>query len=167
MIWPTGRFCRRHPDWAETFSEVWTPGEAAALERLEAFVEDDLSGYKAQARSARQPMARHGSRRIWPWAKSPLPASGTPPRNLRDVPADDVITFRKELVWRDFSYHLLFHNPDLPQRKISTANMTLSPGREPTDAFERWTEGPDRLSRSSMPACASSGGTAGCTTASA
>lgn len=127
------------PDWAKTFSEIWTPGEEAARERLEAFVEDDLSGYKAR----RDLPAADGTSRL-----SPHLALGEispariwhATRNLRDVASDDFITFRKELVWRDFSYHLLFHNPDLPRENLNRKYDGF-PWAGTEDAFKRWTRG--------------------------
>ncbi len=127
------------PDWSQTFSEIWTPGEAAALERLDAFVEDDLSGYKVR----RDFPATDGTSRL-----SPHLAMGEispariwhATRKLKDVPAEDVITFRKELVWRDFSYHLLFHNPQLPTENLNRkydAFVWAGTG----DDFKRWTKG--------------------------
>jgi deoxyribodipyrimidine photo-lyase len=35
------------------------------------------------------------------------------------LPAADAEKFRKEVVWREFSYHLLFHNPDLGSRNYN------------------------------------------------
>ncbi|WP_244490276.1 deoxyribodipyrimidine photo-lyase [Rhizobium sp. Root483D2] len=127
------------PDWAKSFSEVWTPGEAAALERLEAFVDDGLSGYKTRrdlpsvdGTSGLSPYLAMGEispARIWHAT-----------RNLHNVPADDVITFRKELAWRDFSYHLLFHNPDLPRENLNRKYDAFA-WSGTSGAFDRWTKG--------------------------
>jgi deoxyribodipyrimidine photo-lyase len=127
------------PNWAKTFSEIWTPGEAAALERLETFVEGDLSGYKsrrdlpaADGTSGLSPhlaMGEISPARIWHAT-----------RKRTNVPAEDVITFRKELAWRDFSYHLLFHNPDLPFENLNRKYDAFAwTGND--DAFDRWTKG--------------------------
>ncbi|WP_209846874.1 cryptochrome/photolyase family protein [Rhizobium herbae] len=143
--WPRGedlgdwKLLPGKPDWAKTFSEIWVPGEAAALERLEAFVKDGLSGYKTR----RDLPAVDGTSRL-----SPHLAMGEispariwhATRKLKDVPAGDVITFRKELVWRDFSYHLLFHNPDLPRENLNRKYDGFS--WSGTDLwFDRWTKG--------------------------
>jgi deoxyribodipyrimidine photo-lyase len=143
--WPVGddltgwKLLPHKPDWAKTFSEIWTPGEAAAVERLETFIEDGLSGYKtrrdlpaAEGTSGLSPhlaMGEISPARIWHAT-----------RNLRDVPAEDVITFRKELVWRDFSYHLLFHNPDLPKENLNRKYDAFA-WAENDDAFRCWTKG--------------------------
>ncbi|HTO30664.1 MAG TPA: deoxyribodipyrimidine photo-lyase [Pararhizobium sp.] len=127
------------PDWAETFREVWTPGEAAALERLQDFIDETLDGYKAN----RDLPARDGTSRL-----SPHLALGEispariwhATRNLKDVPVEDIVTFRKELVWRDFSYHLLFHNPDLPRENLNRRYDRFE-WADDGDAFKLWTKG--------------------------
>ena len=101
------------PDWAKTFHEIWEPGEAGAHKRLESFVGGAIDGYKirrdwpgAETTSRLSPHLALGEispRRIWQAT-----------RNLPDRIADeDYIHFRKELVWREFSYHLLVHFEDL------------------------------------------------------
>lgn len=127
------------PDWAAEFSDEWTPGEAAAQEKLADFVEDRLAGYG----HARDLPGRDGTSLL-----SPHLALGeiTPgqiwhaTRGLQDVPAADIITFRKELAWRDFSYHLLFHSPQLSSVNIHRKYDDLG-WRDDDDGFRRWTRG--------------------------
>ncbi len=127
------------PDWAKTFNEVWTPGEAAALERLDDFIDQAIDGYKTN----RDLPGRDGTSRL-----SPHLALGEispariwhATRKLKDVPTEDVITFRKELIWRDFSYHLLFHNPDLPRENLNRRYDDFAWVKD-EPAFELWTKG--------------------------
>ncbi|WP_438748373.1 cryptochrome/photolyase family protein [Pararhizobium sp. O133] len=127
------------PDWAEAFREVWTPGEAAALERLQDFIDGTIDGYKTN----RDLPSRDGTSRL-----SPHLALGEispariwhATRNLKDVPVEDVVTFRKELAWRDFSYHLLFHNPDLPRENLNRRYDRFEWGDD-EGAFTLWTKG--------------------------
>ncbi|KQV34327.1 MULTISPECIES: deoxyribodipyrimidine photo-lyase [unclassified Rhizobium] len=127
------------PDWAAAFADQWTPGEAAAQEKLAEFTEERLAGYG----QARDLPGRDGTSLL-----SPHLALGeiTPgqiwhaTQGLKDVPASDVITFRKELAWRDFSYHLLFHNPHLSSVNIHRKYDDLR-WRDDDDGFQRWTRG--------------------------
>jgi deoxyribodipyrimidine photo-lyase len=129
----------KRPDWAARFADIWSPGEAAAHEKLEDFVSGRLAGYK----DARDKPAEDGTSML-----SPHLALGeiTPARiwhatkGLRGVPADDVITFRKELAWRDFSYHLLFHNPEMASVNINR-KYDRFPWRDDDDGFAVWTRG--------------------------
>ncbi len=105
------------PDWAGGLREAWTPGEAGAQERLATFLDDALAGYR-EARdlpdrlstSRLSPHLRFGEispRQIWHATRAALESGDTPGS------AADVEKFFSELGWREFSYHLLFHNPDL------------------------------------------------------
>lgn len=130
----------RRPDWAKHFSEVWAPGEAGALARLKDFVNDGLHGYRAErdfpARPSTSRLSPHlalgeiSPGRIWHAA-----------RGLSDkIAAEDITHFRKELVWRDFSYHLLFHFPDLATKNWNP-RFDAFPWKDSPDPFERWTRG--------------------------
>jgi deoxyribodipyrimidine photo-lyase len=137
---PDWQLLPTRPNWALPFSEVWTPGEASARERLDDFVDEALTGYKADrdfpAKPATSMLSPHlalgeiSPGRIW-YATRRLPKS---------VPQEDVIHFRKELVWRDFSYHLLFHFPALPyanwNKRFDGFGWKAEDGR-----FEDWTKG--------------------------
>ena len=105
------------PDWAAGLRETWAPGEAGAEQRLEAFLDETVAGY---AKSRDRPDQRGTSRlsphlhfgeispqRVWHavlgHAQGHALGSGAE-------------TFLKELVWRDFNHHLLFHFPHIPEK---------------------------------------------------
>jgi len=97
------------PDWARGLAERWQPGEAGAHERLKDFLEDNLDGYalnrdlpEKDGTSGLSPHLAHGE--ITPFQIFAV---------LRRRRSSDAETFRKEVVWREFCYHLLFHNPTL------------------------------------------------------
>ncbi|MGV8937128.1 MAG: cryptochrome/photolyase family protein [Allorhizobium sp.] len=128
------------PNWAREFPDLWTPGEAGALERLADFIEADLDGYKdnrdSPAKSATSMLSAHlalgeiAPSRIWHAT-----------RGLGDdINPADIIHFRKELVWRDFSYHLLFHFPKLAEANWNPRFDTF-PWRSEPEMFARWSEG--------------------------
>lgn len=128
------------PNWAASFDGHWQPGEKGAEKRLAAFIKDGLKNY----RSGRDlPASEHVSRlsphlalgeispfTVW-HATRGLPES---------YPLEDVIHFRKELVWRDFSYHLLFHFPDLATKNWN-AKFDAFPWREAPDLLHKWQRG--------------------------
>lgn len=104
------RLLPAEPDWAAGLREEWTPGEDAAHQRLGAFVDGPLAGYAAHrdspgklATSRLSPYLRFGE--ISPFSVWHA-ASAAPASNSRRK-------FISELGWREFSYHLLFHHPDL------------------------------------------------------
>jgi deoxyribodipyrimidine photo-lyase len=113
------------PNWAKDFPDHWRPGEAGALARLKQFLDGRLSGYREDrdlpGKSSTSGLSPHlamgeiSPHRIWS-------ATGT----AFDTHPADAVAFRRELVWREFSWHLLFHKPDMP-----TTNMDRR-----FDAFE-------------------------------
>ena len=126
------------PDWASTFPEVWTPGEEAAREHLDAFVEGAIDGYKADrdrpaisATSLLSPYLALGEispARVWHATRG------------LDAPTEDVIHFRKELAWREFCYHLLFHFPKLAEKNWN-ARFDEFPWQSNEKQFKAWTRG--------------------------
>ena len=78
-------------------------------------------------------------------------------------PARAAASWRNELLWREFSAHLLWHHPR-PARAAAAARLRRDAlAQRPR---RRWRRGSAArpACRSSMPACASSGRSAGCTT---
>jgi deoxyribodipyrimidine photo-lyase len=105
------------PDWAGGLRESWTPGEDGGRAALAAFVDGGLRGYAA---GRDRPDMEHTSR-LSPYLRfghvSPqqLLAAVRHAADAGEVPGADVEKFVRELYWREFSYHLLFHFPDLAQ----------------------------------------------------
>ncbi len=106
----------RKPDWAGGLGETWTPGSAGALRRLDTFLEAALGGYGDD----RNRPDRESTSRLSPhlafgevspamlWHGAHAVARGKPKLQK------GLEVFLKELVWREFSYHLLAHWPTLP-----------------------------------------------------
>ncbi|SHG50529.1 deoxyribodipyrimidine photo-lyase [Kaistia soli DSM 19436] len=112
----------RHPDWSGGLRAAWTPGEAGALQRLDDFLENGLRLYAAHrdepaidATSRLSPHLRFGEIspfQLWHAVEAAShAASPTPPRRSIDK-------FLSELGWREFSWHLLFHQADLATRNF-------------------------------------------------
>jgi deoxyribodipyrimidine photo-lyase len=135
---PTG------PDWAGGLRETWSPGEAGAHERLEAFLDDavksygkdrDRPGIEATSRlSPHLHFGEVGPRQIWhrvhAWAAGAL----------KGPPSGGAETFLKELVWREFSYHLLYHFPELPEKPLRPEFADF-PWREDETGLRAWQAG--------------------------
>ncbi|RYE85679.1 MAG: deoxyribodipyrimidine photo-lyase, partial [Hyphomicrobiales bacterium] len=110
------------PDWSGGMAADWVPGEAAALERFDEFCEDLLDDYHNgrerpadDATSRMSPRLRFGE--ISPftlWHRATEAA-----RRRKGVPDKAIETFQKELVWREFNYHLLYHFGALATRNFN------------------------------------------------
>ncbi|MEM9208877.1 MAG: deoxyribodipyrimidine photo-lyase [Pseudomonadota bacterium] len=128
-------------NWYNGIAEEWTPGEAGAAERLEHFLDAGLRDY-AQGRD--RPDMRFVSRlsphlhlgeispnTVW-YAAKQLEADQTL--------ADQVDKFQTELGWREFSYHLLYYFPKLPEENLQP-KFDRFPWREDAEALETWQRG--------------------------
>jgi deoxyribodipyrimidine photo-lyase len=102
--------------WDTKLAPHWHIGEQGAHERLEAFLQQGLAGYK----QGRDFPARANVSRLSPhlhWGElSPNQvwyAVGQSGDN------DDVDRFASELAWREFSYYQLCHFPNLPEQNLN------------------------------------------------
>lgn len=128
----------KKPDWAGEFSKLWQPGEAGAGERLRSFLKKPVQTYKKDrdfpgledATSMLSPHLAFGEispARVW--------------HETRGVEATEhLIHFRKELVWREFSYHLLVEFPKLAEKNWND-RFGAFPWTFDGKAFKAWTRG--------------------------
>ncbi len=107
------------PNWARTFEAEWTPGEEGAAARLDAFIRNRLEDYAVgrdfpdrDATSKLSPHLHFGEispARCWHAVRAAQAMAG----GKLDRAAEK---FLKELLWREFSCHLLHHWPNLPEQ---------------------------------------------------
>ncbi len=133
-----------NPDWAKGFSSFWSVGEAGAQQRLLDFLSDGLKGYGEDRNrpdrnnvSRLAPYLRFGNispRQVWHVAINRM-ETGECPASERDL-----TVFQSELGWREFSYHLLFHNPSLATKNYQ-ARFDAFPWRQDQAALVAWQKG--------------------------
>lgn len=112
-------------DWADAFPLNWTPGEEGAQHQLDRFLDGAVLGYADRrntpgiAGTSRLSPHLHfgevGPRQIW----RAVQARGMAAGDLGLPRGADV--FLSEIAWREFSYHLLFHMPALPEQPLRAA----------------------------------------------
>ncbi|MEP3524227.1 MAG: deoxyribodipyrimidine photo-lyase [Hyphomicrobiales bacterium] len=130
------------PNWAEDFSSQWQPGEAGAQQRLARFITDAAAHYR-EARnrpdklgtSGLSPHLHHGEIspvQIWHAIKFAIDAG--------DIPLDQADVFLSEIAWREFSYVLLFHNPDMLTKEINP-KFSAFPWRQDSTKLQAWQRG--------------------------
>lgn len=128
------------PDWASRFGEVWTPGEDGAQARLSDFVGDRIGDYDR----ARDFPAIDGTSQLSPHLAfgeiSPAVLWHAARLNDGSRGTEGVVTFRKELAWRDFSYHLLYHHRKLDRENIDR-RFDAFEWRQDDGYFAAWTRG--------------------------
>jgi deoxyribodipyrimidine photo-lyase len=128
-----------HPDWAGGLRDTWVPGEAGALARFGYFIDEGLDGYSAGRNYPDKPNVSRLSphlhfgeisvRQIWQKLDF-LDNQGTLSTGK----------FRAEVIWREFSHHLLFHYPDLPTRNWRK-QFDDFPWQEDNGALTAWQNG--------------------------
>lgn len=129
--------------WAEPIADAWQVGEDAAHARLRYFLEDRVAAYKRgrdipgeDHTSRLSPYLANGeisARRIWQVSMKAAEV------NPDCVPA--IEAFLREVAWREFSWHLLFHFPDIV-RKPLRPEFQAFPWREGVDeTVVRWQKG--------------------------
>jgi deoxyribodipyrimidine photo-lyase len=131
------------PDWAAGLRERWQPGSQGAHDRLGSFLRSGVGAYVDEqdfpaedATSGLSPHLRFGE-------ISPFEVWHAVERHRSRAPQDAVgaSAFLRQLVWREFAYHLLYHLPS-----ITTENMRPEfdrfPWEKPSPAtLEAWQQG--------------------------
>jgi deoxyribodipyrimidine photo-lyase len=125
------------PDWAAEFGDHWQPGAAGAAARLARFIAGPLKRYAddrntpgIEGSSGLSPHLRWGeisARQAWHAARAAGDGKG-------------IETWLKEILWREFSYHLLWHRPELPERNLRP-DFDAFPWRRDATLLRAWQQG--------------------------
>jgi len=128
------------PDWSGGFN-IWTPGEAGAQQRLDAFLDNaadyasrrdrpDLDG--TSRLSPHLHFGEIGPRQVWIAAQTAA-ATG----KARDSDMDKLLS---ELGWREFNHHVLFHHPDIATQNLK-GGFEAMPWRNDPEGLCAWRRG--------------------------
>lgn len=126
-------------DWAGGLRTSWRPGEAGALAEWNRFLDEGLSEYATERdrpdRVGTSRMSPHlhfgeiGIRQIW--------------STVRARPDGRAIAsqfFLRELGWREFAHHLLFHFPHTPEQPLRE-NFAAFPWEHDRENLRAWQRG--------------------------
>ena len=126
----------QHP-WATQIMRTWSPGEQGAGDRLSQFLHEGIDDYKegrnypAKGNVSRlSPHLHFGElspNQVW-YASSAL---------FDDANLDH---FLSELGWREFSYHLLYANPDMQTQNLQH-RFDSFPWQRDSEKLKRWQRG--------------------------
>lgn len=128
------------PNWAKDFSDVWTPGEESAAEKLESFVDASLKGYEEARDFPAKPATSMLSPHLAMGEISPAQVWHATRGLSHTIPSHDLSRFRKEIVWREFCYHLLFHFPELDEKNWNDSFDAFE-WQTDTAKFQAWKTG--------------------------
>ncbi len=125
------------PDWAGGMRETWVPGEAGGARRLAHFVEAILGGYDR----TRNLPATDGTSMLSPHLHWGEVSPGQVWHAVAQAGAGPGATaYLTELLWRDFSAHMLVRHPDLPEQPLRPAFKQM-PWRSDPALLGAWTRG--------------------------
>ena len=125
-------------DWATGFRETWRPGELGAGKQLERFLAGAHESYAAGRNRPDHPgtsrLSPHlhfgeiSARQVWHGVRHATTRS------------DEAEAYLRELVWREFAYHLLYQFPKTPREPLRP-EFRHFPWRRNAKAFEAWSRG--------------------------
>ncbi len=132
-----------NPDWSAGLNAAWRPGEASAQSLLRRFLGEGLPNYADGRDRPDQPNTSRLSphlhwgeispHQVWHVTRQAIDAS----TGKLDRGGEK---FLKEILWREFSYHLLHHVPDFPEQTFRTEFEDFQWSDDKT-ALRRWQKG--------------------------
>ncbi len=131
------------PDWSAGLADMWEPGEAGAHRRLDAFLDGPVSRY---ANTRNLPGLPDGTSRLSPHLRfgeiSPAQIWRAVQARTATLGADEesARVFLSEIAWREFSYTLLYFNPELASANYN-ARFDRMRWREDTRSSDAWCRG--------------------------
>ncbi|MFK8026628.1 MAG: deoxyribodipyrimidine photo-lyase [Gammaproteobacteria bacterium] len=127
------------PNWAKGFNDYWTPGETSAHEYLKDFIAHAGNKYPMlrnrpdiNGTSRLSPHLHFGEispKQIWAAIK-----------NSSKILENNGEAYLRQLIWRDFAYHLLVHWPDFPEKPFRE-EFSKFPWKNDAQSFKAWQKG--------------------------
>jgi deoxyribodipyrimidine photo-lyase len=131
--------------WDGTMAKTWVPGEAGGAKRLERFLAHGLDGYSTdrdrpdhEGTSSLSPHLHFGEispRRVWHAVRTAV--GGRPAAKITSGGAE---AYLRELGWREFANHLLFHFPHTPDAPLR-ADYAKFPWANDPVGLRAWQKG--------------------------
>ena len=126
--------------WYETMEQLWQPGEQGAADRLSRYINEAALHYtrdrdipSVEGTSKLSPHLHFGElspNQIWYAVKD----------HFRDDSIKSIDKYLAELGWREFSYYLLYHFPELPTKNVSS-RFDRFPWLDDPTSLKAWQRG--------------------------
>lgn len=120
--------------WTKKLSHYWQPGEKFAHKQLASAIDNIVIDYDQK----RNLMGDDGTSKLSPYLRfgqlSPAHIWEALHKQLSPVQSD---AFLRQLLWREFHYHLLFHREDITQSAFKE-KFKHFPWRKNTKQLKRW-----------------------------
>jgi len=130
------------PDWAGGIRETWTVGEDAARDLLAAFLDGPVADYPDDRNRPDRP----GTSRLSPylhWGEigpDQVWRAAAPLLDKGGATAKGAESLLRELAWRDFNYHLMFHFPEIATENWKS-NFDDFPWKDDPGGLAVWQKG--------------------------
>lgn len=131
--------------WYKTMEECWTPGEAGGRAALSRFLDDAITHYEEERNrpdresvSRLSPFLHHGDlspRQLWHEVRSAMESSG-----MGKMDRAACWSWLRQLAWREFSHHLLFHIPHTMEEPLRE-EFKAFPWENDHKALKAWQQG--------------------------
>ena len=121
-------------NWADNFSDWWQPGEQGGAQCLQESIEDKVCEYGDQ----RDLMGKDGTSQLSAHLRfGELSPAYVWSEVSKALPSEQSYPFLRQLIWRDFNHHLLFHRPEIVDSCFS-AKFNGFPWQQNDEALARW-----------------------------
>jgi deoxyribodipyrimidine photo-lyase len=124
--------------WHEPLGHHWNIGENAAHDQLEKFLTTGISNYKEGRNFPSKPYVSRLSSHLH-WGEISPNSVWYATKNLNET-SKNIDHFLSEIGWREFSYSLLYHFPDLPTECLQPKFINFPWQNNPV-ALKRWQQG--------------------------
>lgn len=135
--WQMGRDMRRGADVVQHHLSI---GEAAAQQRLAVFARDRMEGYRKDRDRLDRDATSGLSENLTYGEISPLALWEAGQRGIEQGKAG-AEHFLKEVVWREFAYHLLYHTPHITTQSWRAEWQSFPWQQDDTPDLLRWKQG--------------------------
>ena len=123
--------------WDAGMRRFWTPREKDARHQLKAFLEQGLADYE----TGRDFPGRNSTSRLSPYLHYGQISPGQIWNAFYERKSEqNSLSFKKEMVWREFAYYLLFHFPTIPEKNLKT-KFDNFPWEENGSLLKAWQKG--------------------------
>jgi len=131
----------RSPDWSGGLNRAWRVGEAAALQRLDDFLQQGVDHYG----TLRDRPSVMGTSRLSPHLHfgeiSPVTVFHAVMEHAAGAPSRDAEIFISEVIWREFSYELLDQFAAMPDQPLRPEFGNFPWRQDYGDDLQAWQRG--------------------------
>lgn len=125
------------PNWASSFSQQWHPGTTGAHRQLQTAIDNAIAHYKDQ----RDIPSIDGTSKLSPHLRF---GEITPRQIFQTVSAqlspEDAEPFLRQIFWREFNHHLLFHVPRILNSPFKPLFENF-PWQKNNEYLKKWQQG--------------------------